>query len=42
MERLAAHRFEHVLPGHGAPVTLPVDDMAGALRDCIDRMRRMR
>ena len=40
MEALAAYRFEHVLPGHGAPRSLPVAEMARELERCIAWMRR--
>ncbi len=36
MRRLASEaRFEHVLPGHGAPCAFPVATMAERLADCI-------
>jgi glyoxylase-like metal-dependent hydrolase (beta-lactamase superfamily II)/ferredoxin len=34
MARLARHRFEWVLPGHGAPGRLPPDEMAQAIAGC--------
>jgi len=39
MERLLAHRFTWVLPGHGRPGRLAPDAMRGALKDLIGRMR---
>ncbi len=35
MARLAAYRFEWVLPGHGRRVHLAADAMAAKLRDCL-------
>ncbi len=32
MERLAAHRFEWVLPGHGRPGHLPAGEMAQEMK----------
>jgi len=40
MERLLDHRFEWVLPGHGAPGRLDPAAMRGALTGLIQRMRR--
>ncbi len=39
MESLRSHRFTRVLPGHGAPATLPHDAMQEALQACLDWMR---
>jgi glyoxylase-like metal-dependent hydrolase (beta-lactamase superfamily II) len=39
MERLLAHRFTWVLPGHGRPGRLEADAMRRALEDLIGRMR---
>lgn len=39
MERLAAERFEWVLPGHGARVRLANDDMRRAMETLVARMR---
>jgi glyoxylase-like metal-dependent hydrolase (beta-lactamase superfamily II) len=36
--RLAAYRFEWVLPGHGWPVQLPVEEMNSRLRALVARM----
>ena len=38
MRRLATYPFEYVLPGHGAPRSLPADEMRAAMRDCVSRM----
>lgn len=40
MERLLDHRYEWVLPGHGAPGRLDPAAMRGALENLIERMRR--
>jgi len=40
MERLADHRFEWLLPGHGTRVRLAADAMAAELARCIARMKR--
>jgi glyoxylase-like metal-dependent hydrolase (beta-lactamase superfamily II)/ferredoxin len=40
MRRLARQRFEHVLPGHGAPFSYPAERMPDAMRRCIDWMQR--
>jgi glyoxylase-like metal-dependent hydrolase (beta-lactamase superfamily II)/ferredoxin len=40
MERLLAYRFAHVLPGHGAPVSLPAPAMHAALEACVAWMRQ--
>jgi hypothetical protein len=40
MERLAEHRFEWLLPGHGTRVRLTADVMAEELARCIARMKR--
>lgn len=40
MARLAAYRFEWLLPGHGARCRLPADDMARQIARCAERMRR--
>lgn len=40
MRWLTRHRFEHVLPGHGAPRSLPAAAMAAELEQCIAWMRR--
>lgn len=40
MERLANHRFEWLLPGHGTRVRLTADLMADQLARCISRMKR--
>jgi glyoxylase-like metal-dependent hydrolase (beta-lactamase superfamily II)/ferredoxin len=39
MARLAQHRFEWLLPGHGQRGHLPASAMADAVRDCAERMR---
>jgi glyoxylase-like metal-dependent hydrolase (beta-lactamase superfamily II)/ferredoxin len=39
MERLLQHRFEHLLPGHGAPCHFEADEMARNMRKCVDWMR---
>jgi glyoxylase-like metal-dependent hydrolase (beta-lactamase superfamily II) len=38
MRRLADHRFEWVLPGHGQRIYLPVDQMRQQMRDLVARM----
>jgi glyoxylase-like metal-dependent hydrolase (beta-lactamase superfamily II)/ferredoxin len=38
MERLAQHRFEWVLPGHGQRVRLPAEEMAEQMRGLVARM----
>jgi glyoxylase-like metal-dependent hydrolase (beta-lactamase superfamily II)/ferredoxin len=38
MRRLADHRFEWVLPGHGQRVRLPADEMRRQLLELVDRM----
>jgi glyoxylase-like metal-dependent hydrolase (beta-lactamase superfamily II)/ferredoxin len=40
MARLARYVFEWVLPGHGRRVHLPAGEMAGQLRECVNRMAR--
>lgn len=40
MERLTDVRFEHLLPGHGAPCHFPAGEMRAELRACVDWMRR--
>jgi glyoxylase-like metal-dependent hydrolase (beta-lactamase superfamily II)/ferredoxin len=40
MERLLHHRFEHLLPGHGAPCSLPPDQMRLQIENCVARMKR--
>jgi glyoxylase-like metal-dependent hydrolase (beta-lactamase superfamily II)/ferredoxin len=39
MERLAAHRFEWILPGHGAPGHVPAAEMVRAIRDWVAHER---
>lgn len=39
MQRLTAWRFGHVLPGHGAPVSLPPEELARQLAACVAWMR---
>jgi glyoxylase-like metal-dependent hydrolase (beta-lactamase superfamily II)/ferredoxin len=39
MERLAKHRFEWVLPGHGQRVKLPADEMHRHMWELMERMR---
>lgn len=39
MERLAAYRFEWVLPGHGAPCHLPAVEMSTAMRQLLAGLR---
>jgi glyoxylase-like metal-dependent hydrolase (beta-lactamase superfamily II)/ferredoxin len=41
MERLAGHRFEHILPGHGAPCCFPAEEMREQLELCIEWMREV-
>lgn len=41
MERLAGHRFEWILPGHGRRGHLPADAMAAAVHDLAGRMRTL-
>ncbi len=38
MKNLADHRFEHVLPGHGAPCQLDRDAMNEQMRACLEWM----
>jgi glyoxylase-like metal-dependent hydrolase (beta-lactamase superfamily II)/ferredoxin len=40
MERLAGHRFEQILPGHGAPCRFPADVMHEQMERCVAWMRR--
>ncbi|HWP83992.1 MAG TPA: MBL fold metallo-hydrolase [Terriglobia bacterium] len=40
VERLLAHRFEWVLPGHGHRRHLPVAQMRQSLRHCLEWMKR--
>jgi glyoxylase-like metal-dependent hydrolase (beta-lactamase superfamily II)/ferredoxin len=40
MERLAGHRFEWLLPGHGTRIRLSADVMAEEIARCIARMKR--
>jgi glyoxylase-like metal-dependent hydrolase (beta-lactamase superfamily II)/ferredoxin len=35
MERLCDYRFEHILPGHGAPCRFEADEMAQQMRQCV-------
>jgi glyoxylase-like metal-dependent hydrolase (beta-lactamase superfamily II)/ferredoxin len=42
LERLAAHRFAWVLPGHGARVNAHPDDLHLRLLELVERMRRPR
>lgn len=39
MERLAAHRFEHILPGHGAPCHFEASVMQRQMQQCVAWMR---
>ena len=39
MERLAGYRFEHILPGHGAPCRFDADEMSRHMRQCVAWMR---
>jgi len=39
LERLVEFRFEWVLPGHGWPAHLPVEEMNARLRSLVERMR---
>jgi glyoxylase-like metal-dependent hydrolase (beta-lactamase superfamily II)/ferredoxin len=39
MERLLEHRFEWILPGHGARHRAPADEMKRLVRDLVARMR---
>jgi len=40
MARLAGHRFAWILPGHGAPCSLPPARMAEEMQRCVAWMRR--
>jgi glyoxylase-like metal-dependent hydrolase (beta-lactamase superfamily II)/ferredoxin len=40
MEKLLAHRFEWVLPGHGRRLHAPASEMQVQLQECIHAMRR--
>jgi glyoxylase-like metal-dependent hydrolase (beta-lactamase superfamily II)/ferredoxin len=40
MEKLLTHRFEWILPGHGARIHLPEPRMKTELSACIERMKR--
>lgn len=42
MERLAGHRFEHILPGHGAPCSFPFAEMQRQMQQCVGWMRAQR
>jgi glyoxylase-like metal-dependent hydrolase (beta-lactamase superfamily II)/ferredoxin len=42
LERLAAHRFSWVLPGHGARINALPEDLHLRLLDLVERMRRPR
>lgn len=42
MERLAAYRFEHLLPGHGAPCSFAWPAMRKQVQQCAAWMRRQR
>lgn len=42
MERLARHRFEWILPGHGTRCRFPEHEMAARMQACIAWMRRAR
>jgi glyoxylase-like metal-dependent hydrolase (beta-lactamase superfamily II) len=39
MQRLAEHRFEHILPGHSAPCRFDADEMQQRVSQCVDWMR---
>jgi glyoxylase-like metal-dependent hydrolase (beta-lactamase superfamily II)/ferredoxin len=39
MERLAKHRFEWILPGHGDPCRFPPEEMAKQMERCLSWMR---
>lgn len=39
MERLLEHRFEQILPGHGAPCRFPADEMREQMGRCVAWMR---
>jgi hypothetical protein len=39
MKRLADHRFEWVLPGHGQRVHLPVDEMRNEIMRLAESMK---
>ena len=39
MERLLAHRFEHLLPGHGDPCRFEPDEMHERMQQCVAWMR---
>lgn len=39
MEKLAAYRFEWILPGHGGRCRFPAGEMASQMRKCIDWMK---
>jgi glyoxylase-like metal-dependent hydrolase (beta-lactamase superfamily II) len=40
MQRLAAYRFEWLLPGHGMRCRLPAEQMGEQLARCVRRMKR--
>lgn len=40
MERLLEHRFERILPGHGAPCAFPAEQMHREMGACVEWMRR--
>jgi glyoxylase-like metal-dependent hydrolase (beta-lactamase superfamily II) len=40
IEKLAHHRFEWVLAGHGGRINLPLEKMQASLRDLAERRRR--
>jgi glyoxylase-like metal-dependent hydrolase (beta-lactamase superfamily II) len=39
LAKLAAHRFDRVLPGHGWPVHAAADDLQASLAALLERMR---
>ena len=41
MQRLAAYRFEWLLPGHGMRCRLPAEQMSEQLARCVRRMKRI-
>jgi len=40
MERLLEHRFEQILPGHGAPCRFPAAEMRAQMERCVAWMRQ--
>jgi len=40
MERVAKHRFEWILPGHGRPCHFEADEMARQMKRCVEWARR--